>query len=407
MQQRELVRGCDELCIQLEKEVESSRGFGFVDVASENQVGGVVVAFALDEGSVERGEAGVAVSDFAREDLELFTASSFDEGAGDEMIDDLMAPTFSDLAHHGADPRTFDGGGEGDAAFVEEIEDLVEVLKFFDGDGVEFAGGVTEFDVLLKVDCGGCGFAFEVCVIDEDAVQLVPHVLDPSFGKFGAPEEHGLEGFGGFRFLGKGTAVGSGKVPELAGVTFWADSVREVAAGVCVDVALDLLPVVGIVADPFTVHADGNQLFEATELGGEVENALGDTEPHENHFAVQWFREEVVHFGVHRGAQVVASGMDGGEEDEVGVIGFTGLADAFAELDAVAVGHHPVADDDANGVVLECGPRGFAVGGGQDGVASVFEAELEHLEGDGIVFSDEDFHGGTIGWRRAWNGDRL
>jgi hypothetical protein len=40
-------------------------------------------------------------------------------------------------------------------------------------------------------------------------------------------------------------------------------------------------------------------------------------------------------------------------------------------------------------------------------VASVFEAELEHLEGDGIVFSDEDFHGGTIGWRRAWNGDRL
>ncbi len=245
-----------------------------------------MVAFALDEGSVERGEAGVAVGDFAREDLELFTAASFDEGACHEMIDDLMAPTFPDLAHHGADPGTFDGGGEGDAAFVEEIEDLVEVLKFFDGDGVEFAGGVTEFDVLLKVDCGSCGFAFEVCVVDEYAVQLVSNVLDPGFGEFSAPEEHGLEGFGRFRFLGKSTAVRPGKVPELAGVTFGADSVREVAAGVSVDVALHLLPVIGIVANSFTVHADGNQLFEATKLGGEVENALSDTEPHEDHFAV-------------------------------------------------------------------------------------------------------------------------
>jgi hypothetical protein len=185
------VGGDDELRVQIEEEVEASRGFCLVDVAGEDEVGGVMIPFAFDERGVEGCESGIEVCDGLGEDLELLAASAFDEGARDEVVDDLMAPPFSDLGHHGADPGALDGGGKGYVAFSEQIEDLVEVLEFLDGDAVEFAGGVAEFDVFLEVDGGGGGFAFEVGVIDEDTVELLPNVFQPSVREFSAPEEHG------------------------------------------------------------------------------------------------------------------------------------------------------------------------------------------------------------------------
>ena len=180
----------DELGVEVEKEVETAVGFGVVDVAGHEDVGGVVVAFGFDEAGVELGEFGIDGGEGLGEDLEFFAASAFDERAADEVIDDLGAAAFADGVHEAADPAAGPGLAERNATFFEEVEDELEVLEFFDGDGVEFFDARIEFAIFFEVEGGGGGFALEMGVIDEDVGQIGDDFRQPIRGNFFAQHQH-------------------------------------------------------------------------------------------------------------------------------------------------------------------------------------------------------------------------
>lgn len=81
----------DEFGVEVEVKVEAAVGFGVVDPAGHEEVGGVVVSFGFDEAGVELGQFGINGLEFASEDLEFFAASPLYQGATNEMIDDLLA----------------------------------------------------------------------------------------------------------------------------------------------------------------------------------------------------------------------------------------------------------------------------------------------------------------------------
>jgi len=126
------------------------------------------------------------------EELKLFAAASLDEGAADEVIDELgVVVSGTDGSHETGDPWAAAGLAEGDAAAFEELEDEFEVLEFLDGDGVELADAGEERAVAFEGDGGGGGFPFEMCVVDEDRGEMGSDLVDPP-GRDGMPEEqHG------------------------------------------------------------------------------------------------------------------------------------------------------------------------------------------------------------------------
>jgi hypothetical protein len=80
---------------------------------------------------------------------------------------------------------------EWDAALFEEVEDELKVLKFFDGDSVQMLDAGVKVAVFLKVKGAGCGFAFEVGVIDENGGKVAEDSGEPIGGDFFAEQEHG------------------------------------------------------------------------------------------------------------------------------------------------------------------------------------------------------------------------
>ena len=191
MQNREVVRLDDELGVEVEVEVEAAVGFGFVDGAGHEEVGGVVVALGFDEAGVEGGQLGVAVGEGGGEDLEFFATASLDQRAADEVVDDLRPAAVANAAHEAGDPRAGMRLGEGNAAAFEQREDELEVLQFLDGDGVEFFDARKEVAIFFEIERGGGGLAFEVRVINEDGGELGEDFREPVGRKFLVPQEHG------------------------------------------------------------------------------------------------------------------------------------------------------------------------------------------------------------------------
>ena len=72
------MRLTDELRVEIEEEIEAAVGLGFVDLSRHDEIGRVVVAFALDEAGVEIGEAGIKVAHSFGEDLEFLATPAFD-----------------------------------------------------------------------------------------------------------------------------------------------------------------------------------------------------------------------------------------------------------------------------------------------------------------------------------------
>ena len=169
----------------------------------------------------------------------------------------------------------------------------------------------------------------------------------------------------------------------------------ELAAGALADVALDLLPVVLIVAHFFAVRADGEHLFELADLAGEAEHALGDAQAHPELLHVEGLVEEVVHAGVAGGLLVVHRVLVGREQNEIGVLHADAAADFLAQFEAVHAGHVPVADDEAYAVGGEFGPGFLAIGCLNRLVAEAVECLDQDGAGKGIVFDGEDAHGGA------------
>ena len=110
--------------------------------------------------------------------------------------------------------------------------------------------------------------------------------------------------------------------------------------------------------------------------------------------AVEGLCEEVIGAAVHSLDEVFVLGF-GGEENQVDVIEEVLGADSADELDAVHFGHHPVGDDDREFSFVETF-EGFRTGDGfGDLVAEFFERAAKQAARDGVIFCNQDFHGGS------------
>jgi hypothetical protein len=83
------------------------------------------------------------------------------------------------------------------------------------------------------------------------------------------------------------TVLGRG-LSKFAVETVRANPMAEVAAGVRMNVALHLLPVIAVVSDPFAIHADREQLLEESDLARVFQNPFRNPQTHADHFAVEW-----------------------------------------------------------------------------------------------------------------------
>ena len=96
-------------------------------------------------------------------------------------------------------------------------------------------------------------------------------------------------------------------------------------------------------------------------MRGEIEDPRGHSQPHVDGLAIKRFGEKVIAARGHRHAEVFAARIVRGEHDEVGVFRLGALADFLAKLEAIELGHHPVADDKARGLAVELLPRDLPV----------------------------------------------
>src|SRR4051812_14303744 len=98
MEHGKTIRCTNQFPVQIEEIIEARIGFALVDGSRHQEVGGVMVAFRFDKAGVELGQLWIDRFKFGRQDLEFFTASSFDQRAANEMIDGLVTLTVANCA---------------------------------------------------------------------------------------------------------------------------------------------------------------------------------------------------------------------------------------------------------------------------------------------------------------------
>src|SRR6185503_19528205 len=190
VQNRKFVRLANQLRVDVEKEVQTRVRFQRINLASQPQIRGVVVAFGLDESGVELCQLPVAPVQGPRKPLKLFAASALDERAANEMIDRLVARAVANRAHQAADPRAGMRLIERNSSLLQQVEYELEVLQFLDGNGVEYSNARMEIPVFLQIQGAGGGLSLEVCVVHQHGRQLRQHFLHPRVRDICAPQEH-------------------------------------------------------------------------------------------------------------------------------------------------------------------------------------------------------------------------
>src|SRR5882724_9966049 len=110
-----------------------------------------MVPLGFNETAVECRQFEINGGQFAREDLEFFTASAFDERTADQVVDDLEALAITHSTHQTGDPGTRIGLSEWDSAPLEQIQHQLEMLELFHGDRVQLAHTRKQIPVFFKV----------------------------------------------------------------------------------------------------------------------------------------------------------------------------------------------------------------------------------------------------------------
>src|SRR5207247_7528813 len=98
-----------------------------------------MVALGFNETAVECRQFGINGGQFAREDLEFFTASAFDQRTADQVVNDLETLAITHSTHQAGDPRTGIRLSEWDSTSLEQIQHQLKMLQLFNGDRVQLA----------------------------------------------------------------------------------------------------------------------------------------------------------------------------------------------------------------------------------------------------------------------------
>src|SRR5580765_5962972 len=180
----------------------------------------------------------------------------------------------------------------------------------------------------------------------------------------------------------------------------------ELSVGVALDVGLDLLPVVTVVADFLAVRADRQEslqlldpcqrLFELAyalgEGGLERQHAEADLHTGAKLLPLERLDDVVVGAGAQAGHDVLGPGLRG-DEDEIRLGLAAQGADPRAELEAVHARHRPVEDRELRRILaLEHLPRLLAARGRHDLVAPARQRRFVQASDDRLVVDDQHSH---------------
>jgi hypothetical protein len=178
----------------------------------------------------------------------------------------------------------------------------------------------------------------------------------------------------------------------LAGETLRANPMAKTTARTLVDITFQLLPVITIVPDPFTVHADGKQLLQNLNLPVGIHNPFRHGQTHGEQFEIDWFGKEIVHPGPHGIAEALATQIDGGQKDEIRILLPGTPPDSLTQLQPVQPWHHPVTQNHTGRIRLKRRPSGIATTGDKHFVSVPFQTEPQAPGGSQVIFSEKDFH---------------
>src|SRR5881296_1504055 len=180
---------------------------------------------------------------------------------------------------------------------------------------------------------------------------------------------------------------------DVLDVAVGADTVAEQLLEMLLDVLLEGLPFLMVVANPFAVRTDGKQHLELLDFLAEAEDALRDLEPGAQLVRVHRLGDEIVRPRLHPG-QILLLAAACRDEDEIDVrLAHTG-ADAAAQFRAVHLRHVPVGDHDGNARQLEQLPSLAAVVGALDVVPGRFRERAELGARYRVVVHDQ--HGDRV-----------
>src|SRR4030095_13687564 len=123
-----------------------------------------MIALGRDKASVELRQFGVEFGQSISEQLEFFATTTFDERTTNQVIDDLLPRPAAHGTHETGNPPTGMGLTKGDPAFLEQIENKLEMLQFLDGDLVQCIDLRVKIAVLFKIQRRGGRLAFQMGV---------------------------------------------------------------------------------------------------------------------------------------------------------------------------------------------------------------------------------------------------
>src|ERR1041384_2072547 len=100
------------------------------------------------------------------------------------MDEGLELCAIADRSHQAGDPGAGIGLSKRYATFVQEIQHELEMLEFFNGDGVELLDAGIEGAIFLEVQRGRRGLAFEMGVIDQKLGKMAQYFGQPTRQNF-------------------------------------------------------------------------------------------------------------------------------------------------------------------------------------------------------------------------------
>ena len=181
-----------QLRIEVQIKIQPAICFGFINFPRHEPIRCVVIALGLDKAGVKPSQLRVRAPQLiARsENLKFLTGTALDQRTTNQMIDRLKTSSRTDGAHQGPDPRTWIWLPEMNPTLLQEIEHQIEMLKLFDGDGVQFAHIAKKLAIFFQRQRRGGSLAFQVRVVDQHCRQIRQYSWQPICRNFFAQHQH-------------------------------------------------------------------------------------------------------------------------------------------------------------------------------------------------------------------------
>ena len=153
----------------------------------------------------------------------------------------------------------------------------------------------------------------------------------------------------------------------------------KLAAGFLLNIGLDPLPVVLLVAHLVAIGTDRNQLLELMNFFRKREYSFRDAEPHLNPAGVERLNEKIVNACGSGEIVVFRANVQGSEENEICVRRFRARSHLAAKLQPIHAGHQPIAYGNSHRIAIERFPRFGSSARHHNFVARALESQLQDV----------------------------